>query len=223
MRMKIIAVGILLTVTYGSSSLSAVQEPEEQGRSSVAGVSVSVKADSWQGWPAPLTEVIPLLVTVQNRSSTPIRLRYQEFQLVPPRGAARTALPPFNIRGTETTAVGTAGVAAAPYPYTIDGFLVAPYMAPFYPHLHPFAGPFVFDPVFYSTYYPVFLDISLPTRDMVVKALPEGVLQPGGTITGYVYFQGNDVAGERATLRMDVIEASNGRTLGTARIPLEID
>ena len=225
MHITLFAVALVTAATYGLSPVNAAppQEPEERGRASTAGVSLSVKADSWVGWPAPLTEVIPLLVTVHNGSSMPVRIRYQEFQLVPPSGAARSALPPFDIRGAETTAVGTVGIVPGPYPYVIDGFLVAPYMSAFYPHLTPFAGPFLFDPVFYSTNYPVFLDIPLPTRDMVAKALPEGVLQPGGSITGYIYFQGDDVAGERATLRMDVVDASNGRMLGSARIPLEID
>lgn len=58
---------------------------------------------------------------------------------------------------------------------------------------------------------------------MATKALPEGVLQPGGSISGYLYFQGGDVAGERATFRMDVVDAGTGRLMGTARVPLEID
>jgi hypothetical protein len=226
------AIGIFASSSFALSSVAAVSnataapmlqepEPEEKGMASAAGVHVTVKADSWAGWPRELTEVIPLLVSVENKSGHPVRLRYKEFQLAPPTGAARAALPVFDIRGRET--VGTTGVLSGPYPYILDGFLVAPYLAPLYPHLHPFRGPFAFDPLFYSTYYPAFRSIPLPTGDMVLKALPEGVLEPGGRITGFLYFRGDDVEGDRATFQMDVVDARTGRTVGTARVPLEID
>jgi hypothetical protein len=230
MRALLFAIGIfaLSSVAAAVSDVTAVpmlqeREPEEQGMASAAGVHVTVKADSWAGWPRDLTEEIPLLVSVENKSGHPVRLRYHEFQLAPPTGAARAALPVFDIRGRETEAVGTTGILSAPHPYVLDGFLVAPYLAPFYPHLHPFRGPFVFDPLFYSTYYPAFRSIPLPTGDMVVKALPEGVLEPGGRIAGFLYFPGDDIEGDRATFQMDVVDARTGRTVGTARVPLEID
>ncbi len=219
MRVMLVALGLIAAIS--SSGDAAAQEPEEQGIATVARVQVTVKADSWAGWPRQLTEVIPLLVRIENRGTTPVRLRFEDFRLMPANGMARVALPPFDIRGAETAAVGTAGVGS-PYPYTIDGFLVAPHLSRYYPHIDPFTGAFVYDPFYYSTYYPAFARSPLPTRDMVSRALPEGVLRPGGEIEGFLYFD-EGFESERATFQLDLVDAQTSRLMGTAAVLLEID
>ena len=225
MRSTIFALALIasagLVATPLAEGMRQNPEPEEQASTSVAGINVTVAADMWQGWPRDLTQVIPLLVTIENTSSSPIRVRYREFRLVPPGGMTRMALPPFQIQGTET--VGTTGAVPGPYPFAIDRFWIAPHLAPYYPYLDPFAGPFAYDPWFYSTYYPAFREVPLPTAQMVGKALPEGVLEAGGKIQGFLYFEDGDPKGDMATFEMDVVSAATQQTLATARIPLEID
>lgn len=88
----------------------------------------------------------------------------------------------------------------------------------------PFAGRFVYDPRFYSTYFPVFQRLRLPTGDMVQKALPEGVVEAGGKVTGFLYFEDIDVGSDdTATFTTDLVNASSGEPVGAIRIPLEID
>lgn len=48
---------------------------------SAAGVHVPVKADSRVRWPRHLTEMVPMLITVEDEGRTPVRLRYREFRL----------------------------------------------------------------------------------------------------------------------------------------------
>jgi hypothetical protein len=201
-----------------------VQEREETGTQATAvGVTVTVKADAWSGQPAELTEVIPLLVTIENNSRVPIRLRYAEFTLAGD-GDRTPALPPFEITGTETEPVGTAGFIDGPYPYPLRGFYVAPHYRRFYPRLRAFPGPFAYDPLFYSTRFPAFRRLRLPTGDMVQKALPEGVLEAGGRVTGFLYFEDIDVGkDDTATFVTDLVNASTGETVGAIRIPLEVD
>lgn len=56
------------------------------------------------------------------------------------------------------------------------------------------------------------------------KALPEGVLEAGGKVTGFLYFEEIDVGpDETATFTTVLVNASNGETVGAIRIPLEID
>lgn len=214
----------ILAVLASSPSAAASQEPEETGTQATAvGVIVTVKADAWTGVPAELTEVIPLLVTIENNSRVPIRLRYAEFALAG-NGKRSPALPPLEITGTETEPVGTAGLLDGPYPFPLTGFYIAPHFSRFYPGLTVFAGPFAYDPLFYSTYFPVFQRLRLPTGDMVQKALPEGVLEAGGKVTGFLYFEDIDVGpDDMATFTTDLVNASTGRTVGAIRIPLEID
>src|SRR5687768_10454950 len=85
-----------------SPSVATAQEPEETGKQATAvGVTVTVTADAWSGQPVELTEVVPLLVSIDNGSRVPIRLRYAEFTLAA-NGERAPALSPFEIKGTET-------------------------------------------------------------------------------------------------------------------------
>lgn len=116
----------VLAVLVSSPSAAVCQEPEATGTQKTAvGVTVTVKADAWTGVPAELTEVIPLLVTIENNSRVPIRLRYAEFTLAG-NGKRTPALPPLEITGTETEPVGTAGLLDGPYPFPLTGFYIAP-------------------------------------------------------------------------------------------------
>jgi hypothetical protein len=196
---------------------AAAQEPEERATAAAAGITVTVVADRWSGTPARLTQVIPLLVTIENRSATPVRLRYQDFALVAGPERWLTALPPFAIEGTEVVHLRD------PYPWAYDGFFIAPHLARYYPFFTRFDGAFAYDPFFYSTYYPAFRRVSLPTGDMVQKALPEGVLRPGGRITGFLYFEHADFTGDRGTFVFDLIDARTLRRLGRIDTSLEID
>ena len=218
------------TTAIGALVLSAMawpatgQEAEEKGiQATASGVVVTVAADAWAGTPNVLTEVVPLRVTIENNSRAPIRLRYSEFILAG-KSARVPALPPFEIKGSETETVGALGAIDGPYPFASRGFWVAPHYSPFYRRLRPFAGAFAYDPLFYSQYYPRWVRLKLPTADMIQKALPEGVLEPGGRVTGFLYFEDVDTdADEKATFTVDLMNASTGEAMGNIRIPLEID
>jgi hypothetical protein len=56
------------------------------------------------------------------------------------------------------------------------------------------------------------------------EALPEGVLDPGGSVTGFLYFEDIDPGDDKtATFTTDPAEASTGRIVGAIRILLEIE
>ena len=205
------------TASAGSSTAILAQEPEEKAMASSAGITMTVTADRWVGTPRQLTEVIPLLVSIENNSSSPLRIRYQEFALGTPAGKWLNALPPFAIEGEEVRAL------RSPYAYPVNGFWVAPYLSPYYPFFPRFVGPFAYDPFFYDTYYPAIRRAPLPTGDMVQKVLPEGVLDPGGRITGFLYFETGDFDPDRGTFVADLIDAKTLRRLGRIEAVLEID
>ena len=63
---------------------------------------------------------------------------------------------------------------------------------------------------------------------MVQKALPEGVLEPGGRMAGVLYFENVDIGDvngddDMGRFSMDLVDASTTRAIGTISIPLEID
>jgi hypothetical protein len=181
----------------------------------VNGVRVIARSDAWSGFPPDLHRVTPILVTIENEGTAPLRIRYNEFSLnAPSTGASYAAIPPFDIRGTEVEPITALGYS---------GFWVAPYYAPYYPGLRPYYGAFPFDQFYYNTYYPSWIDIQLPTGDMVQKALPEGVLEPGGRVTGYLYFHNVKRDVGMVEFTEELVNAKNGETFGVVRIPFEVE
>lgn len=195
-------------------ALPAPPGPGEGAAASVAGVTVIARADAWSGIPRRLDEVTPVLVTVENRSESPIRLRYEDFVLVSPTGGRYAALAPFAIRGTEVEPLSR---------YDLDGFYVAPHLSRYYPWARVYDGHFPYDGAYHRRYHPSYIRIDLPTGDMVQKALPEGVLSPGGRITGYLYFENVEEDDRRVDLRMPLIDAVSGQSFGMVSIPFVVD
>jgi hypothetical protein len=122
------------------------------------------------------------------------------------------AIPPFDIDEDITERVGTIN-----YPYT--SFRVAPHLRRFYPGLIVADG-FLLDEPFYSR-YSVFRTLKLPTGDMVQKALPEGVLEPGGKVSGFLYFPELESSGA-ITFAMDLQNARTRASFGKVTIPFVV-
>lgn len=59
-------------------------------------------------------------------------------------------------------------------------------------------------------------------QDVVRLALPEGVLQPGGHVAGYLYFQHAKPGVRNLMLTWDMAEARQGSALGQAQVQLEV-
>lgn len=187
--------------------------PGEGAAEVEVGVRMVARVDAWNARPEDLDEeVTPVLVTISNGSTVPLRIRYNEFQLVSANGQRFAAMPPFLLEGEVSVPVTT------PF-FPGTGFEVAPYLSPFYPGISPFAGPFAADPLYYDTYFPAFREIELPTTDMLARALPEGVVAPGGEVTGFLYFQEVGDEAERVSYRAELVNALTGEPFGVVAIP----
>ena len=81
-------------------------------------------------------------------------------------------------------------------------------MAPYYSAVYSTMG--VYDPYYYDAYETYYADIDLPTPEMLQHALPEGVVDPGGSVTGFIYFE--DVSDDvpRVEFRGQLVDASTG-------------
>lgn len=181
-----------------------------------AGVELIVDGGAWDGFPEDLDSVVPVKVTIRNNSGEPLRLRYSEFQLVTDRGQRLQALPPLQIDATEAVGVGGAGLDPFAPTFTYSGFHVAPHVAPFYTGLDPWAGPFALAP--YGDAYRMW-PVELPTSDMIASALPEGVLRPGGSVSGFIFFEDVPDGAERVTFRADLVNAESAEEMGQVQIP----
>ena len=180
-----------------------------------AEVIIEVRPNAWAGVPARLTKVTPLLVTIENKRSERIRLRYNEFVLKGAKEQIFHALPPFDIKAVQSE--------RSAYAFPTRGFIIAPYQARFFPRFQTFRGPFAFDTIYFQSFHTGLQRHRLPTGDMVVKALPEGVLEPQGKITGFLYFE--NVARELETVDFvaKIVSADSGEAITEFQLPFQVD
>ena len=173
------------------------------GRRSLAvesrsGVTVTADGSVWDSSPKNLeTELTPVWVTLHNETGRSLRVQYDEFTLRGASGAVYVALAPHALpasRSRATFQVQDGG--------DFDNFQVAPYLAPFYPWLPVWNGPLSYGPSIDSVAWPA----GLPTVSMLERALPEGVLENGGSVSGFLYFQKVDARESRATFHAGLQE-----------------
>jgi hypothetical protein len=194
-----------------------VSGPGQGAAATAAGVRVTAHAQAWKWGPSDLdTKVTPLLIELENNGQMPALVRYNHFWLTDAQGHRFNAMPPYDVDGTVTERE----VIENPY-YGFSNFTLAPYLSRWYPRFALYRGAFAYDPVYYRPYLTTYRSIQLPTADMVQRALPEGVLAPGGRAAGFIYFQRLDRDIGTVTLNVEVVDANEGSTLGVARIPFE--
>jgi hypothetical protein len=189
--------------------------PGQAAIAETAGVRIVASAEAWRGDPESLDRIVtPMLVRVENDGAVAVQVRYEDFALVAEDGRRFAAIPPFNVRG----------VVSTPYRglYPVHRPGVSPFSS-FYPRLAIAPGLYPFDPFYDDAYWPYWYRwVNLPTGDMVQKALPEGVLQPGDRTTGFLYFEDVDKA-RRVTFEARLpVRDTNNRTVGLT-IPFVVD
>ncbi len=189
----------------GASTLPGRGQAAEE---TVEGVRVQVDSDSWR-WGRLNEVLVPVLVTIANGASRPVRIGYQQFTNAGPSGFALAALPPYRVAVQNPEPV-------VPF-WAGTGFLYAPWAARFYLYAPVWTGPFPYDPWYYDQSYAGW-PAALPDFEVLRRALPEGVLQPGGTVSGFLYFP-DQPKGAAVTFRATLVDANTGQVLGTAAIP----
>ena len=187
----------------------------EGATATIASVQVIARTKAWHWDPADLdTKVTPMLVEFQNNGTRPVIIRYNHISLTDDAGNRFAVMPPYDIDGT----LSESYTVQNPY-YGFSRFSVAPYLSRWYPRFSRYDGAFAYDPAYYRPYYTRYVNVALPTPEMVQRALPEGVIAPGGHAGGFVYFEAFHRGAKTLTLNVDVVDAVTGAVLGTAQIP----
>lgn len=205
-----------LTPAPGATAESGVDEAVV---SVVEGVRMVAQVDEWPGTQDIRQDVVPVRVVIENNSGMPLSLRYREFALIATNGDRYSALPPFKIAENVEEPVTSTDISPIEEPvFTFSGFEIAPYYSSVYPGLTPYAGTLVYDPFYYDNYYTYWDEISLPTDEMLAHALPEGVLETGGRIEGYLYFEEIPAEVNRVMFTADLVDPETGNIFGEIRI-----
>ncbi len=134
--------------------------PGQPATAAAAGVRSVAQVGAWRAEPVNLGgAVTPILVTIDNQSGAPLRLRPSGFALVSGDGRRFVAQAASDIH----SAVAHAG-----------------------PPSYAFPDPFFYD--LYVSDDPESMWTALPTSDMIQLALPERVLEPRTNVSGFLYF-----------------------------------
>jgi hypothetical protein len=183
--------------------------------SRIDGVSVTAQADAWQGDRAVTGTVQPVRVTIRNESTSALRVRYGDFALIDTDGRRYAALPPFRVEGQLMSPVIYPGYGVISPRFTFSRFHLAPYFSPLYPGIPVYAWPYhIYDPFYYDFYHRDLVAAIRPTVEMLSLALPEGVIEPGGSVSGFLYFQRVRRDVPSVVYRQDLIVVGTNGTAG---------
>ncbi len=188
------------------------------------GVRLVADGASWDSYPKNLERrLTPVEVRLENHSGRPLSIRYEHFDV---EGGSRfhySAIPPLSLdEATEDSSpVCTASYAPRTWGYRWGwygrGWQSRSWIRPGW--FNPFYDPY-YDP-FYQPY--VRCEEPLPTKDMLEQALPEGTLEDGGTVAGFLYFQGIAEREKQVTLQAQLVDARTGEHFGRLSIPFQVD
>jgi hypothetical protein len=196
------------------------------------GVRLLADGNTWHGNPSDLESVVtPVLVHLDNQSGHALRIDYKDFVLVGGSRFHYAALSPFDLPKEGLTAVGGSGGHVG-MSFGVGMGYGGPWgWGPGYPyHGYGWGAPWGWGPGYYGVgwYDPFWGPYSyippepLPTRDMVRKSLPEGTLDNGGSLTGFIYFQNVGNREGQVTLQEQLVDAHTGEQLGTLSIPFGV-
>ena len=156
------------------------------------GIALLARLEAWQGAELP-AHTLPVFIEITNRSAVPVRVRYDRFELLSDDRRSYAARLPFANEAQATA------LARSPC-FRAVGFTYAPYLSPHFGGL-PLPGNGAFPP------------------DAACKALPEGVLRPGGAVRGFLYFESPSGKESRVRLLADFDNPETGKRVIRLGIP----
>ena len=201
-----------------------VEGLEDTASARTQNVTLQVEADAWPGQSEVTQHVTPLRIEIENESDRPLKIRYEDFALVDERTGNRyAALPPFSIDDDIEEPAIAYNSAVDPIGFRHANFRLAQSYSVAYPGLSYWGAPFPYDPSYYDHYYNYWVDIPLPTQEMIQQVIPEGVIEPGGSLSGFIYFEQVPADLERVELHFELSSAETGERFGMISIPFRVE
>ncbi|MBN1210693.1 MAG: hypothetical protein JXB05_37945 [Myxococcaceae bacterium] len=194
-----------------------------------AGVRLVADGASWDAHPRNLERrLTPVEIRVENHSGRPLSIRYAHFDLVGGTNFQYAALSPLVLdEASDRQPLCVSGYTPGYWGLHLSWgpsrrWRTYPWAQPWGPgpYYDPFYGPY-YDP-FYGPPYSTRCEEPLPTQDMLELALPEGTLGNGGTVRGFLYFQGVADRERQVSLQARLVDANTGEPFGELSIPFEV-
>ncbi len=174
------------------------------------GVHLRVDSGAWRAGSV-RDALVPVQVRIENGSGRALRVTHSQFTLNGGAGFRIQALQPLQV------AVQNASSAIVPG-YEYSGFWLAQWQARFYHPGYPiWSGAMGFDSAYYAAWHGAW-PASLPDLDVLQRALPEGIADPGGTVSGFLYFP-DQPRGKALLFTASLIDAGTNESFGSINIP----
>jgi hypothetical protein len=216
----LLAVGCVTTTTLQPLA-SSPTTPAGMPLAQEHGVRLVANGAAWKGNPSNLGRIVtPVEIRLENQGKRPLRINPADFTLVGTSRFEYAALTLPQLSQENLSGVGGSGQAGEGGGMAEPIFVGPPPMWPGFGWGLGWFDPF-YDP-FYGAYAYGYTPEPLPTEDMVKTALPQGTLQPGGAVTGFLYFQNVSEREGQVTLRAKLVDARTGEQFGTLDIPFQV-
>ena len=181
-----------------------------------SGVTLVAAAEGWHDQPSILDDVTPLWVWIENGSGRPVQVRPANFRLVESSGRQYGALSLDDVEGEALVSASPGFGIDIPRPYT-----------PYYPGFDVYPPDAGYDSELgygdYGGSYEGVVTVPLPTSKMLQRALPQGTLDPGGYVGGYLYFpMVSDEQSRRLVLTYDLVDAETGESLDIVELSFRV-
>jgi hypothetical protein len=197
-------------------------QAEHAARAQAQGITLIAQVEKWpegdQG-----RQVTPVRIQLVNDSEQPVAVMYEHFALVGGRGQHYAALPPFQLSEVSIAPAAVGFKRAIDREWKSQNFQVAPAYASLYQGVPVADQALDISAAYYNEYFGAWEQGERPSDAMLEYALPEGVLQPGGRLDGYLYFEKLSDKTERVELKADFVNASTGQTIDSVAIPFVED
>jgi hypothetical protein len=199
-------------------SASIVPNAPSAAYSIADGVRCSANVGAWSGKPDEIPSfVVPVKVRIKNDSGKPIRVRYQDFALMGKKGRSYRPVPVLPLDPTARQQIPELEPM-----YESWKFFVAPGFHDVYARLQPWNAPLERDEELYDRLFDLW-GKRRPTRDVLRLALPEGVLDDGGILTGYLFFESPLAREDRVTFEASFNGGDGRTTIASIEIPFKVE
>jgi|HubBroStandDraft_6_1064221.scaffolds.fasta_scaffold382796_2 hypothetical protein len=191
----------------------------EAAAEEVGGLRISAEGDDWNANPVDLSShLTPVKIRIVNHSGAPARIEYAQFTLVGGHGHVYRAIPVVPLEH-ETPRDGAGTIHPI---YAASRFFVAPRYHDLYPTLPAWSRPL--ERADGDSGETLRFAQGLPTRAMERMGLPEGVLDDGGEISGFLYFENATKRESRLTFQAAIADGQHGeRELAEIEIPFRVE
>jgi hypothetical protein len=184
-----------------------------------AGVRVVASLGTWRGTPMALPDqVTPIKIRVVNHGDRPVSILYEHFSLDGRQGHRYRVVPAIPL----THATLFAGIGPIQPVYAASNFEVGARYHDIYPSLDVSPSPLPRSTRADDPSASLWANRA-PDREVCRMELPEGVLAPGGEITGYLYFEDPSRSESALMLAADLVSQQSGDTVASIKIPLRVE